>query len=106
MTELCSEDVRPTIAQKSAAEKRDTIFVLVMSIVAVAGFVWYFTKLALGDTEGAERLVLPVTIVFFSSVGFDQKKETTSPAVHVLTKANWALMAVFALTMIIPLLFA
>lgn len=104
MTETYNEAVRPTLADKTPAEKRDTIVVLIMSILAMAAAVWYFAKLAFGDAAGAERLIPLVTILFFSSVGFDAKKETTSPAVHVLTKANWAVMAVFALTIVIPIL--
>ena len=75
-----------------------------MALIAAASFIWYFVKLALGDAEGAERLVPLVTILFFTSVGFDQKKETTSPGVHALTNVNWVLMCAFALTIIIPLL--
>ncbi len=104
MTEICSDEARPRMTEKTAGEKRDTVVALILLVASMALLIWYFAKLALGDANGAEKLELPVAIVFFGSVGFDQARRTTSPAVHALTKANWALMAVFALTVIVPIL--
>ena len=104
MTEICGDEERPKMADKRAGETRDTVVALLLLVASMALIIWYFVKLALGDALGAEKLELPAAIVFFCSVGFDQSRRTTSPAVHVLTKANWALMAVFALTVIVPVL--
>ena len=95
MTEICGDEARPKMAGKTAGEKRDTVFALIMLVASTALFVWYLA---------AESLKLPVAILFFCSAGFDQARRTTSPAVHALSNANWVLMVVFALTVIVPLL--
>ena len=104
MTEICGDEARPKMAGKTAGEKRDTVFALIMLVVSTALFVWYLAKLVFGDAQAAESLKLPVAILFFCSAGFDQARRTTSPAVHALSNANWVLMVVFALTVIVPLL--